>query len=188
MPVETEGRAGYSPPGVHSRVVRHEFPLAPMRGIILVLTVALLGVAVAFFAAGGFTVRPQAALGVGGGLALLSAVVWLFFRPARFVVEPGALTLEYPLRNKRIALDGVTGVQVMTPAEFRARFGWALRVGVGGLFGGFGWLYTGKGWVEMDISRTDGMVLVDFDRRSPLLVTPARPEAFVQAVLAAARR
>lgn len=158
-----------------------------MRGVILVLTVALLGVVVALFVASGVAVRPQAALGVGGGLALLSAAVWLFWRPARFVVEPGLLTLEYPLRRKRIALDGVTGVQVMTAPELRARFGWALRVGVGGLFGGFGWLYTSKGWVEMDVSRTDGLVLVDFARRSPLLVTPDRPEAFVQAVLAAAR-
>ncbi|MEW5742564.1 MAG: hypothetical protein AB1938_26840, partial [Myxococcota bacterium] len=69
-----------------------------------------------------------------------------------------------------------------------ARFGWALRVGVGGLFGGFGWLYTSKGWVEMDISRTDGLVLLTFSNRIPLLVSPEAPAGFIVAVREAARR
>jgi len=158
-----------------------------MNGVILVLTVGLLGLGAAFAVFGFAAPRTGGAMFVTAvGLLLLSAEVWLFHRPSHFAVRPGELVLQYPLRRKAIALTGLTGAEAVTAAELRARFGWALRVGVGGLFGGFGWLYTPKGWVEMDISRTDGLVLLTFAGRMPLLLTPDEPAAFIEAVRAAA--
>lgn len=169
--------------------MERSFPLAPMNGVIRVLTYGLLGLGLVFLALG------LKAPVVGGplflssaGILVLSVEVWLLHRPRDFTVRPGALALNYPLRTKRVALAGLSAAEVLTAADLRARFGWALRVGVGGLFGGFGWLYTSKGWVEMDIARTDGLVLLTFAGRMPLLVTPDEPQAFVDAVREAAPR
>lgn len=164
---------------------RTSFPLAPMGLGIRAFSLVLVLLGVGFLVMSRFDSHVAwlpAAL-----LLALSASVWLFFRPARFKLERGVLVLEYPLRAKRIALGGLEAAERITPAGFKERFRWALRVGVGGLFGGFGWLRTAHGWVEMDISRTDGMVLLTFTGRSPMLLTPEDPEVFVEAVQQAAR-
>lgn len=164
---------------------RTSFPLAPMGLGIRAFSLVLVLLGAGFLVMSRFDGRVSwlpAAL-----LLLLAALVWIFFRPARFKLERGALVLEYPLRAKRVALGGLAAAELITSAGFKARFKWALRVGVGGLFGGFGWLRTGEGWVEMDISRTDGMVLLTFTGRSPMLLTPEDPEVFVEAVQQAAR-
>lgn len=165
---------------------RTSFPLAPMGLGIRALSLVLVLLGVGFVVMSRFDRRVAslpAALLLG-----LAAVVWLVWRPSRFVLAPGKLALEYPVRTKRIALAGLEAAEVITSGGFKERFGWALRVGVGGLFGGFGWLRTGKGWVEMDISRVDGMVLLTFAGRMPLLLTPEDPEAFIDSVQQAARR
>lgn len=166
-------------------MVRTSFPLAPMGPGIRALSLVLVLLGVGFVVLSRVDARVAwlpAALLLG-----LAASVWLFFRPARFRLERGVLVLEYPVRAKRIALGGLAAAELITSAGFKARFRWALRVGVGGLFGGFGWLRTAHGWVEMDISRTDGMVLLTFTGRSPMLLTPEDPEVFIEAVLQAAR-
>lgn len=165
---------------------RTSFPLAPMGLGIRALSLVLVLLGVGFVVMSRFNARVAwlpAALLLG-----LAAAVWLLWRPTRFVVAPGVLALEYPVRTKRIALAGLESVELITAGGFKERFGWAMRVGVGGLFGGFGWLRTARGWVEMDISRVDGMVLLTFAGRTPLLVTPEDPEAFIDSVQQAARR
>ncbi|GMU63522.1 MAG: hypothetical protein AMXMBFR34_52850 [Myxococcaceae bacterium] len=157
-----------------------------MNGLIRALTVFFFALPCLFLAEGLRHGSPL--LGVGGLLLLLDVEVYLVHRPRRFTLEPGALVLEYPVRAKRIPLRGLTAAEGMGAEELRARFGRALRVGVGGLFGGFGWLYTSKGWVELDISRTDGLVLLTFEGRIPLLVSPEAPAGFIAAVQDAARR
>jgi len=57
-----------------------------------------------------------------------------------------------------------------------------MRIGVGGLWGGFGWLYTSKGLLDFYASRTDRLVLVRLRARRPLLVTPETEERFVAAL------
>lgn len=160
------------------------FLLAPMDRVMWLLTGFFLLLGPFFMALSVISFRP---LGLPGLLVVvLGALVYLVWRPTAFVLEGGALTLAFPVRTRRYPLDGLTSVQRIDNAAFRARFGWALRVGVGGLFGGFGWLWTPKGWVEMDISRIDAMVLMEWQGRSPLLVTPATPDDFVAAVKAEA--
>jgi hypothetical protein len=54
-----------------------------------------------------------------------------------------------------------------------------MRIGVGGLWGGFGWLWTAKkGFLEFYISRAEGLILIELRQGNPLLITPENPERF----------
>jgi hypothetical protein len=61
-----------------------------------------------------------------------------------------------------------------------------MRIGAGGLWGGFGWLYTRKGLLDLYVSRTDRFVLVRLRTGRPLLITPDADERFVAAFRAVA--
>ena len=63
----------------------------------------------------------------------------------------------------------------------------AFEVHTGGLWGGFGWLYTRKGLLDLYVSRTDRLVLVRLRAGRPLLLTPERDEGFVDALRALSR-
>lgn len=162
------------------------FPLAPMdrplrwmTGVVLLLPVLLLLLP---------TRAPPGPWLAPALLGLLIVLVVLLWRPVAFEVDGATLVLRYPVRSKRLGLATLQAVEPLTGADFRARYPRALRVGVGGLFGGFGWLHTAGGWVELDVSRTDGFVLLTWSDRCPLLLTPETPEAFVAAVQAARPR
>jgi len=155
------------------------FQLAPMDRTMWILTslIVLIGPAIILFTPRHLMMWPAGAL-----LLALIALVYLLWRPSAFVVDGGALTIMYPLRTRKYALDELTAAQPIDSKAFRSRFRYGLRVGVGGLFGGFGWLKVSGGWVEMDISRVNDMVLLEWKDRSPLLVTPQRPDDFIATV------
>jgi hypothetical protein len=76
----------------------------------------------------------------------------------------------------------------MTSREFRDEHGWAMRIGAGGLWGGFGWLWTSRrGLVEFYVSRLDGYVLLERRTGRPLLFTPVEPERVASALSEVAR-
>jgi hypothetical protein len=157
------------------------FRLAPMTrdmrvmtGVALVLPLWLLGAALA---------SPPPVRGVLVGtvafVLLLYAATWLFWRPSRFEVDAAALRIVWPLRSRVVPRRLVTGVASLTAAELRARHGVGVRIGVGGLWGGFGLLKTRTTTFSLWVSRTDRMVLVDIAGARPLLLTPEDPERFV---------
>ena len=116
---------------------------------------------------------------------LLVVYVWiaLWFRPRRFVVGPRALEIVWPLRRREIPRDDIASVRVIDKHELEREVGRSMRVGAGGLGGGFGWLWTQKrGMVRMYISRTDGLVWIERRGDRPWLITPERAEAFVRAL------
>jgi len=157
------------------------FALAPMSGFIRALTWALFLLPAGFLA--GFAVWGAPRLSVGLLLVALYGWVWLHMRPSRFVVHPHAIEVVWPLRRRRIARAGITDARIVGRGELRAMTGAAARVGVGGLWGGFGWLWTQRrGIVQMYVSRTDGLVWIERGAERPWLITPESPEAFVQAV------
>lgn len=149
--------------------MRSTFDLAPMSPTIRWLTIllCLLPPAFAFAAlAGARALWLPASL-----LLLLYAVVWLCARPRRFEAAAGSLDVVFP--TWRRSVNDVEGARLVTTRELTDRYGWMLRVGVGGLWGGFGWLWTSRGgWIEFYISRTDGFVLVERRQGRPVLVTP----------------
>jgi hypothetical protein len=158
-----------------------EFRLAPMSGATRGLTmVALVVPAVLFvFAA----VASGLLLGPALFVAAVYGSVWLWFRPSRFVVHPGTLEVVWPLRCRAIPRADIVDVRLIGTGDLRRETGWGLRVGAGGLGGGFGWLWTQRrGIVRMYVSRTDGLVWIECAGGRPWLITPERPEAFVRAL------
>jgi hypothetical protein len=157
------------------------FRLARMSPLILVLTLILLVIPIAFLV--------SAALGktvlLGPGLLVIAiyAWVWLRFRPSVFIVRPEVIEVAWPLKRRRIPPDDIASIRIMKRGELRREVEWGARVGAGGLWGGFGWLWTSRrGIVQMYISRTDQFVWIERKNGRPWLITPEEPEAFVAAI------
>ena len=155
------------------------FPLAPMSPLIRWLTVLLLMIPVLFLvtaAFGGYLLALPALL-----LILIYAWVWLRFRPHTFMVNSHAIEVIWPLKRRSIAREEITAMRLVDGEELTREIGWGTRVGAGGLWGGFGWLWTRRrGIVQMYISRTDGYVWIERGEKRPWLLTPANPEEFIR--------
>ncbi len=150
------------------------FPLAKMSRAIRGLTLFLLAVPIAFIvlavSAGASLAWP--ALLVAG----LYLAVWLAARPACFEVDPSFLHVCFPLWTRRIPRASLAAVRPIEARALRGELGFALRVGVGGLWGAFGWLWSRRrGWIELYVSRSDGLVWIERRGAVPLLITPQRP-------------
>jgi hypothetical protein len=148
---------------------------------ILVLTLVVAALPAAFLI-GGMTgarvLRVPALL-----LILTYAWVWTRFRPTAFVVHPRTLEVIWPLKRRQVSREEITAVRLVGRDELRRQVGWGMRVGAGGLWGGFGWLWTSRrGIVQMYVSRLDGFVWIERGGERPWLITPERPEAFVRAL------
>ena len=150
------------------------YRLAPMSAVMWMLTIALLAIPVVSAGIG--------LLMVGLALAILYLWVWLWMRPRHFAVDEDALVIAWPLRSRRIERPEMRSARIITAKEFRRDYGLAVRIGVGGLWGGFGLLWTRPRTFEMYVSRSDRLVVVERENGRPLLITPERPEEFLRAV------
>ncbi|NLW81708.1 MAG: hypothetical protein GXY42_08580 [Desulfovibrionales bacterium] len=109
--------------------------------------------------------------------------IWLWFRPTRFIVHRGGIEVCWPLKRREIAQEDISNVRLMDVQQLKREIGWGVRIGAGGLWGGFGWLWTKRrGVVQMYVSRTDGYVWLDCTGKRPWLITPEQPETFVRAL------
>jgi len=157
------------------------FRLAPMDFLMRLLTLALLALPPLFLAIA--VLGNRWLLGPAAFLVAVYVWIWLWFRPTRFIVHPRVLEIVWPVRRRTIPREDVVAVRLLDKHELRREVGWAMRGGAGGLWGGFGWLWTQKrGIVRMYISRTDGLVWIERRDDRPWLITPERPEAFVRAL------
>jgi len=157
------------------------FELAPMCTLLRTLTLVLAALPVTFLLAG--NVGPRALYLPALLLLLTYGWVWSRFRPTAFVVHPDSLEVIWPLKGRRIRRDGISSVRVIDRQELRQEVGWGMRVGAGGLWGGFGWLWTSRrGIVQMYVSRLDRFVWIERGKERPWLITPERSEEFVAAL------
>jgi Bacterial PH domain len=157
------------------------FPLARMSPFIFWLTLALMLLPVVSLALALSGTRAA----VTPALLLVAAYawVWLRFRPGLFVVRPTTLEVVWPLKRRTLLRQGIESVRVIDKDELRREIGWGMRVGAGGLWGGFGWLWTRRrGIVQMYVSRTDRFVWIERGGERPWLITPERSEDFVRAL------
>ena len=154
------------------------FALAPMSRAIRVLTWIVLAIPALFFA---LSLGVAAPLAIPGFLvAALCVGVWLAARPSAFELDARELGISFPIWRRRIPRAAISSARLLAAADARETLGFALRVGVGGLWGGFGWLWsTRSGWIEMYLSRTDGLVWIERREGMPLLITPERPAELV---------
>lgn len=155
------------------------YRLAPMSTGIRVLTAVLLLLSAAFL---GAVLAGRGVLAVPFVFILaIYACVWLGVRPSAFVIHPDALEVVWPLKRRQLSRQSITGVRQIDAKALKAEIGWGARVGAGGLWGGFGWLWTRRrGIVQMYISRTDKFVWIECGNERPWLITPERPDEFVR--------
>jgi hypothetical protein len=157
------------------------FQLARMSPMIRALTLLLFALPIALFVevlSGRHLVLIPALFVVA-----IYAWVWLRFRPSRFEAHQRVLKVIWPLKHREIPRDEISNVRLMDRQELRREIGWGVRVGAGGLWGGFGWLWTKRrGIVHMYIARTDRFVWIERTGGRPWLITPEQPEAFVRAL------
>lgn len=160
------------------------FALAPMDTMMRVFTWICLAIPLVIATGAVTAPRPIsfALVAVAGFVVAIYAFVYLWMRPQSFVVDDRELTIEWPLRRRTIPLDQLTGARELSKAELRDQLGRIIRVGAGGLWGGFGLAWTGRGTHELWVSRTDRIVVVDGVGRRPLLITPERALEFIAAV------
>lgn len=157
------------------------FKLAPMAFFIAMLTYVLLALPLLFLLINAYAPGPLPLVALF--LIAIYAWVWLRFRPIRFIVRPYILEIVWPLKRRKIPRNGISNIVIMSRSELRQKIGWGMRIGAGGLWGGFGWLWTKHcGLIQMYISRTDQFVWIERTGERPLLVTPENPAAFAQAL------
>ena len=162
-------------------ITAQHFRLAPMSPVISMLTLLLLTLPVVFIAIAIF-VNPVLAVPALCLMALY-AWVWLRFRPTQFIIYPDRLEVRWPLKRRSIARGDIAAARCMDKRALQELIGRGVRIGAGGLWGGFGWLWTQRrGIVQMYVSRTDDFVWIECANARPWLMTPEQPEAFAQAL------
>ena len=163
------------------RTTPQHFRLAPMSPLISMLTLLLLAlpalfVVIAIFATPVLTLPALF-------LIVLHTWVWLRFRPTQFIIYPDRLDVHWPLKRRSISRRDIAEARCIDKRALQNVIGRGVRIGAGGLWGGFGWLWTQRrGIVQMYVSRTDDFVWIECVNARPWLVTPEQPEAFVRAL------
>jgi len=157
------------------------YRLAPMSPEIAVLTVVLLPLPLVFLALA--ALWTPLLLAPALFILVIYAWIWLLSRPTAFVVQPRAIEITWPLKRQEIPRSDIQAVRIIDRQTLRREAGWGMRVGAGGLFGAFGYLWTTRrGLVRMFVSRTDRFVWIERKSERPWLITPDQPDAFVRAL------
>lgn len=116
-------------------------------------------------------------------LLALYGAIWVWCRPSRFLVSHNYLEIVFPGWRRRIRLLDISNARFISKEAFQQEFGWAVRIGVGGLWGGFGWLWTSRrGLLEFYISQLDEFVLIERQTGQSLLITPKHSDSFLETV------
>lgn len=162
------------------------YALAPMCRLIAVMTAFVLALPIVFGIVAIKLGWPHSIAPLGLCVVFMMAcfIVWTWFRPKQFIVGHDLLTIQWPIRNMSWKKSDVLSAKIISSSEFQKEYGRGMRIGAGGLWGGFGLLKTSSRMFQMYISRTDEFVLIHFRNERPLLITPERPQHFVHRLLA----
>lgn len=171
-----------------SRPSVQQFPLAPMSLSLLIMTVMLLSFPLGFLALASRAPRWTAMILAGSALMMivLYALVWLVGRPTRFEVDARGLHIIWPMRKRLLPREDIVSAARLSWKELRQTYGLGVRIGAGGLWGGFGLFKTPTETFELWISRTDEVVLVRLKTGRSVLITPAEPAQLISALQARA--
>lgn len=115
-------------------------------------------------------------------IVFIYSVIWFRMRPKSFVIDDENLTIEWPVGKKSWKRSEISSVEYMPREKFKETYGFGIRVGAGGLWGGFGRYQTTDTTFRMFVSRIDGFVIVNFREGRPLMITPENPESFMKSV------
>ena len=155
------------------------FSLAPMSPLIKGVTIALWLLPL-FFGVNALWTRSLEIGIIFVFLIALYVAVWLFCRPSQFVIDPDNLEIQFPLWRRKVPIKDISTVHIDDRTDFEREFGWAVRIGVGGLWGGFGWLWTQRqGLIEFYISRLDRFIVINRLTEKTLVITPSNSSLFL---------
>lgn len=157
-------------------------PLANMSPLIRGITIILLLLPIIFGIIG--ILFKQSALNLTAILLILIySFVWLVCKPSQFIITSNNLQIVFPVWSRNIPIERISNIRIITAKTFTKEFGWAIRIGAGGLWGGFGWLWTKKkGFVEFYISTTDYLIIIEHSNQKKLLITPNNPEQMLKII------
>ncbi len=155
-----------------------------MAGLILWLTVLVLPLPLVMLWLGSMA---GGAMIIAAFVAAVYLFIWLYMRPTWFNVSADGLEIEWPMRRANFPASDIERVEEFTFRAFREQFGWGMRIGAGGLWGGFGLLKTRSVTFRFYISRLDRFVVIWRNSDRPLMLTPADPTGFVQTLEALTR-
>ncbi len=161
------------------------FPIARMSPLILGLTVVLLCLPVVFLGLGLFAPSPTSTvlLVTGVFIVLLYASIWVYFRPSRYQVTAAELSIIWPMRSRAIPRHDVASARILDLAGFRAAYGQTVRIGAGGLWGTFGWLWNPRaGRLDVYVTNLGPWVVVERRSGRPLVLSPEDPDGFARAL------
>ncbi len=165
------------------------FAIAPTAGTFKGLTTVLLALPVVLLAVGFYFVfagNAQTGVGMGGTagfLLFIYTLVWVYYRPSYFELTSEGLLIKWPIRQRLIPYSKISDPEVMSYDGFKQRYGDGMRVGAGGLWGGFGLFVCKKVTFNFYITTLEGIVVAQVDPR-PLMITPERAEQFAKALQA----
>ncbi len=112
---------------------------------------------------------------------LLMTWVWLWMRPTHYMLDSKALTIVWPLRKYVMLKSSISGVRILDKKQIKEELGLAIRIGVGGLFGGFGLLWTRKrGLIRFYITRLDDFIMIDRLADRSLLISVDDPQRMLK--------
>lgn len=123
-----------------SFIIMETFPIAPMSRGIAILSAILLAIPAGLLIA--VLSGVYALMGLFVPIVFIYGWVWLLFRPTTFIIHPDTLEIVWPLKRRHIERASITNVRKIDVMELKQDTGWSIRVGAGGLWGGFGWLWT----------------------------------------------
>ena len=152
----------------------------PMAGSIKVLTsiIEILPLLLVFT---GFAFHNHGLFKWAGFLVLLSAGVWLWMRPTHYELDSRELRIVWPLRKYVMPRIDISRVRILDKPDVKKELGSALRIGVGGLFGGFGLLWTSRrGLIRFYITRLDNFVMIDRRNGRSLLISVDDPRGMLR--------
>jgi len=156
------------------------FKTPPTSGAIKVLTYIIVALPVPLVYSG-FALRNPDLYKWAAFLILLSAGVWLWMRPTHYEISSRTLTVVWPLRKYIMTRGSIVRVRVLDSREMKKELGSALRIGVGGLFGGFGLLWTrNRGLIRFYITRCDRFVMIERKDGRSFLITVDDPAGMVK--------
>jgi hypothetical protein len=163
----------------------NQFALARMsRGSKVITGLALsLGVGLLVASVGVAVTSPRRVwipLVAAGLVWLVFLNVWGFHRPKYFEVAVEGLRIVWPFRRRLLPPTDIAAVRLVTSDEA----GLPVRlIGAGGFFGTFGLCRSAPlGLFRAYVSDRKKLVLIDRRGFRPLLISPDRPETFVQAL------
>jgi hypothetical protein len=113
-------------------------------------------------------------------LLIVTLLISALFAPRRYSITASSIVIHRRGRDISIDLQSIHEVRRLAGREIR----WAFRVcGVAGFFGTYGYFYHSKlGNFTAYITTMDSIVLIQYGKNRKMVLSPADPDRFVEAI------